>query len=200
RKRPALPSVGAERSVGDAFRESLPYPAVEPIAPRDDRFEMRGRGRFELQNQRRAMQLVENGVNGRIDKRAELLCRAEPAVFDLVEKLQQPIERVLVAGEQNLFFVLEVVVEIAFLHVQRGGDVFDCGAVVAEPAEGLRGALEDVDARRGCRDGAARPARAPGATLRSLRQSDRLARFACRHPSYYRSLNRRSSSRRVQKR
>ena len=67
------------------------------------------------------------------------------------------------AGEEDLFLVLEVVVEIALLHVQRGGDLLDRRAVIAEPAERLGGALQDVDARGRVRIGVARPLRAPRA-------------------------------------
>ena len=74
---------------------------------------------------------------------------AKPLCSHLVEQLQQPIERVLVAGEQNLLFVFEVVVEIALLHAERGRDGFDGRAVIAQPPEGLRRAFEDVDAGRG---------------------------------------------------
>ena len=61
------------------------------------------------------------------------------------------------AGEENLFLVLEVVVEIALLHVERRGDLLDGRAVIAEAAERRGGALQDVDARRGVRIGVARP-------------------------------------------
>ena len=81
----------------------------------------------------------------------------------IVEQLHQPIERVLVAGEENLFLVLEVVVEVALLHVQRGGDLLDRRAVIAEPAERLRGAFQDLDARRRVRVGVARRASRAGA-------------------------------------
>jgi hypothetical protein len=70
---------------------------------------------------------------------------------------RQPIERVLVAGEENLLLVLEVVVEIPFLHVQRRGDLFDGRAVITEPPERLRGAFQDVDAGRGLGVAVARP-------------------------------------------
>ena len=71
------------------------------------------------------------------------------------------------AGEENLFLVAEVVVEIALLHVQRGGDLFDRRAVIAEAAKRGGGALQNFDARarsgrrlarRLCADGVARRA------------------------------------------
>ena len=70
-----------------------------------------------------------------------------PLRFDFVERAEQALERILMAREENLFLVPEVVVEIALLHVQRGGDLFDRRAVVAEAAKRGGGALQDFDAR-----------------------------------------------------
>ena len=87
----------------------------------------------------------------------------------------EPIERVLVAGEENLLLVLEVVVEVALLHLQRRGDLFDGRAVIAEPAERLGGALQDVDAGRGVGIGVARPPAPPrGRARRSATVVDSL--------------------------
>src|SRR5205823_2538496 len=60
----------------------------------------------------------------------------------------QPVVRILVAGEENLFLALEVVIEVALVHLQRRGDPLDRRAVVAHSAERDRGALENLDARR----------------------------------------------------
>ena len=108
---------------------------------------MRRRQRFEIEEQRRAVQLVEDRVHERGHETAQLLVGRRRARLDPLEQLRQAIERVLVAGKENLFFVLEVVVEVPFLHVKRGGDLLDGGAVIAELPKGLRRALQDVDAR-----------------------------------------------------
>ena len=124
---------------------------------------MRRRQRFEIQKERRAVQLVEDGVDERVDQAPQLDVGGRAARVDLLEQLRQAIERVLVAGEEDLFLVLEVVVEVPLLHVQRRGDLFDRGAVIAEAAERLGGAFQDVDPRRGLRIGVARTFPAPGA-------------------------------------
>src|SRR3954470_6954536 len=102
---------------------------------------MRRGERFEFQNQRGSMELVEDRVHARDDERPQLVRRFDAALLDVIEQRQQTIEGVLVAGKENLFLVLEVVVEISLLHVQRGGDVFAGGAVISAPPEGLGGAL-----------------------------------------------------------
>src|SRR6185437_12894470 len=59
--------------------------------------------------------------------------------------IQQDVERVLVAGEEDLFLVPEVIIEVALVHLERGGDFFHRRAVVAAPPEGGRRALENLD-------------------------------------------------------
>jgi hypothetical protein len=51
-----------------------------------------------------------------------------------------------VAGEEDLFLVVEVVIQVPLLHVERGGNLFDGRAVVAEPTECGGRALEDLGA------------------------------------------------------
>ena len=82
-----------------------------------------GGQRFEIEKQRRAVQLVEDRVDERVDQPPQLDVGGRAAAVDLLEQLRQPIERVLVAGEEDLFLVLEVVVEVPLLHVQRRGDL-----------------------------------------------------------------------------
>ena len=88
-------------------------------------------------------------MHERDDQPAQLLIGRQAALFDLVDELHQPIERILVTGKEDVLFVLEVIVEISFFHVQRVGDLLHCRAVIAEPAEGPGRTVEDVDARRG---------------------------------------------------
>ena len=93
---------------------------------------------------------------------AQLVVGGAVTLFVLFEDGEQLVERVLVAGEEDLFLVLEVVVEIPLLHVQRGGDLLDRGAVIAEAPERSRGALQDVDPGRCLGIGVARTLPPPG--------------------------------------
>ena len=107
------------------------------------------------------MQLVEDGVHECHDQAPQLVFGRDAALFDLVEQLVEPVERVLMAREEDLFLVAEVVVQVPLLHVQRGGDFLDRRAVIAEPAERGGGAFEDLHPRRRARvavAGAAWPA------------------------------------------
>src|SRR5207253_656450 len=96
----------------------------------------------------RAMQFVENRVDERHDEPTQLHLRSIVASRDLVEEREDPVEGVLMAGEEDLFLVAKVVVQIAFVHPERGGNLFDGGAVVPELSERRGRALQDLDARR----------------------------------------------------
>src|SRR5262245_62299901 len=61
----------------------------------------------------------------RSDEVPQLLIRRRVALLHALEQLHQLIERILVAGEENLLLVLEVVIEVALLHVQRRGNLLD---------------------------------------------------------------------------
>ena len=137
------------------------------VAPDDDRLQMRGRQRLEVEEQRRTVQFVEDRVDERAHQPAQLVLGRHPAVLDVVEQLHQPIERVLVAGEENLLLVLEVVIEVALLHVERRGDFLHGGAVIPEAAERFGGAFQDVDAGGRLGVGIARPLRPPSPRARA---------------------------------
>ena len=120
---------------------------------------MRGRKRFQIEEQGGAVELIDDGVDERNDQAAKLLLGIESASLHFVEQLVQPIERVLMAGEKDVFLVAEIVVEVPLLHLERGRDLFHGRAVVAEPPKRGGGALEDLHARRRVRVGVARTPR-----------------------------------------
>src|SRR5262249_44431508 len=95
------------------------------------------------QKERRAVQFVEDHVDGTGDEPAQLRFRRRRTAHGVVEQFLEAIVRIFVAGEEDLFLVLEVVVEIALLHAQRRRDLFDRGAVITELAERRGRALED---------------------------------------------------------
>ena len=63
--------------VGDALFDDLAQPAVELVAPHDDGLQVGGRQRFEVEEQRRAVQLVENRVDERDDELPQLGVRRQ---------------------------------------------------------------------------------------------------------------------------
>src|SRR5262245_750729 len=97
---------------------------------------MRRAERFEIEEERRALQLVENGVDRSDDQLAQLALWRVIALFDPIEDGQELVERVLMAGVEDVFLAAEVVVEVALLHPQRGGNALDRGAVVSNATKG----------------------------------------------------------------
>ena len=55
------------------------------VAADDDRFEVRRRERFEIEKERRAVELVENRVDEGDDQAPQFFVRRETAVLDLVQ-------------------------------------------------------------------------------------------------------------------
>src|SRR2546428_10332280 len=169
REREQLGIASTELPFRDSVLEHLAHAALEAIAPCDDRLQVRRRQRLQIEQQRRPVQLVENRVDERDDEPPQLLVRIHAALLDIVEQLHEEVERVLVAGGEDLFLVAEVVIEVALLHVQRRRDLLDGRPLIAELAKGLGRRLEDVDARRHGRAGVARAAAAAAAQRRGAR-------------------------------
>ena len=112
--------------------------------------QQRRRQRLQVERQRRALQLVEHHVDEREDQLAQLVVRrATASACTSVHQRQQHVERVVVAGEEDLFLVAEVVVEIPLRHLERRGDFVDARAVIAAAAERRGRALENLDAAIG---------------------------------------------------
>ena len=94
---------------------------IEAIAPDNDGFQVSRREGFEIEQQGRPVQLVENDVHGGDDETPQLGIGGGGAADDLVEQFLQAIVRVLVAGEKDFFLVPEVVVQVPLFHAERGG-------------------------------------------------------------------------------
>ena len=100
----------------------------------------------------------DNGDDGDGDDGEESSFDADPIVDEDVFGSAEDYPN---AGEEDFFLVPEVVIEVPFLHVEGGGDLFDGRAVIPEPPKSPGGTFEDVDPGRGvgvdiaCTDGAA---------------------------------------------
>jgi hypothetical protein len=106
---------------------------IELVALGDDALEQRRRQRFGIERQRGAVQVVEDQVHEREHQPPQLRVRRRFLRLDIRHQRQQLIERILVAREENLFLVLEVVVEVALGHFERGRNLVNAGTVIAAP-------------------------------------------------------------------
>ena len=142
-------SPGREAALVHALLDDRAQPAVERVAAGDDLAQQRRRQGLQIERERGRLQLVEDEVHEGQHQLAQLLVGRRGLGAHIVEQVQQHVERVLVAGVEDLFLVAEVVVEIALRHLEGAGDLVDAGAVIAAAAEGGGGALQDVDAAIG---------------------------------------------------
>ncbi len=94
----------ARHPVGDDFAQA----AIDAIPPPDDGLEVCGRQCDQVREQRRAVEHVDNRVHEGHDQRSDFLVGRLIVLGDFVQQIDQSIERVLVAGEQNFFLVAEV--------------------------------------------------------------------------------------------
>ena len=117
REREELGVALREDSRVHAFLDDAPHACVKGVAPRDHRLEVSGGQCFEVQKERRSVQFVDDRVDEGVDQASQLDVGGRAAPVDLLEQTGQPVERILVAGEEDLFLVLEVVVEIPLFHV-----------------------------------------------------------------------------------
>ena len=128
------------------FLQQAADPAVEAIALRDDAAQQgRGEG-LEVQGHGRPTEVVQDVVHERLDEAPQLPWRRASGRLDLLEHLEEDVEGVVVTEEEDLFLVLEVVVQAALGHAQGLGDLAHAGPVVAAAPEGRGRALQDLDA------------------------------------------------------
>jgi hypothetical protein len=144
---------GGDRRVGraqeppaDAVRHQRADTALVAIALGDDARAQRRRQRVDLEMRRRSVDLVEQ---------AQDVCGGEPAepvgerpgiAPRRRERRQHPLERLVLAEEQQFILAAEVVIQVAGRQVGGGGDVAHPGRGEAAGAEHLRRGAHDRDA------------------------------------------------------
>src|SRR4029077_20712545 len=101
-----------KRPVLDSRLHDTADAAIKQVTSGDDCLEVRRRQGLEIHEERRTMELVEDHVHAAENQLPQFAVRVEVALLDVCEQLEQEIQRILVAGKENLLFVPEVVVEI----------------------------------------------------------------------------------------
>jgi len=128
------------------------YTALVAIALRDDPLPQRRRQRIDLQVSGGAFDAVDEAENVGDGEVAET--RGErPAVLRTGlpgrgERVEQTVQRSILAEEEQLLLAAEVVIEVAGRQVGGGGDVPHAGGAEAPGAKHGRRGAHDVDAAR----------------------------------------------------
>jgi hypothetical protein len=139
---------GGEGSLGHALAQEAPHAAVHRVALGHDAAQQPRRQGREVQGQRRAVQLVDDHVHELLDQAPQPPLGAAALLRHAPQQAEQYVQGVVVAEEQHLLLVPEVVVEVALGHAQGARDLPGGGAVVAAAPEGRGGAAQDLDAPR----------------------------------------------------
>ena len=137
-----------ERAAADAAGDQGAHAAFVPVALRDDAAAETGREGADFKMGRRALDLVQQAqhVGGRevAEARGEV-----PAILSRGgERLQQAIERSVLAEEQDLVLAAKVVIEVAGGEIGGDRDVAHAGRGEAAVAERARRGLQDVEPAR----------------------------------------------------
>ena len=147
----------------DAGGDEGPDAVLVAIALGDDERPQAGGERVDLEVCRGSFDAVDQAAD--VGRRERVEAPAEPIATAprLGQGEQQPIERAVLAEEQNLVLAAEVVVQVARREIGGAGDVAHAGGGEAAGAEDARGGAQDVEAARiGPAEGARRPARRLG--------------------------------------
>ena len=137
---------GAELAAPDAGGEERADAALVAIALGDDQVPQRGRQRVHFQMRRRSFELVDEAPNVRERERPQPVGEGAAGAPSLGERRGEPIERAILAEEENLVLAPEIVVEVRRGQIGRDGDVAHPGGGVAARAEDARGRAQNVDA------------------------------------------------------
>lgn len=99
---------------------------------------------LNIHGQGRAAQFVNHHMNEGYDDAPQPFLRRKRTLFDPFEHFQEQVQRVFVTSKQDGLLISEVVVKIAFGHVERAGDFIDTRPVIASMAKRRGGTLKNL--------------------------------------------------------
>jgi hypothetical protein len=138
---------GAQRALLDAVGDDRPNPALVSIALGDDRRTQPRRQGVHFEVRRRSFDFVEEAEDVRDRHVVQALGERAGAIAPrLGQRLEQAIERSVLAEEENLVLAAEVMVEIGGREIGGDGDLAHPGGGKTAGAEDARGGAHDVDA------------------------------------------------------
>ena len=137
---------GGERASGDPGRDQRADAALVAVPfGDDDRPPLRGQ-RVDLEVRRRSFDLRDEAQRVANGELAQTLGERAPIAFGGGQRRQQPVQRSILAEEEDLVLAAEVVIEVRGRQVGGDRDVSHAGGREAAAAEDLRSRAQDVDA------------------------------------------------------
>ncbi len=139
---------GPERTTPNAAGNQRAHAALVPIALGDDAGAKAPRQGIDGQVRRRALDFVEQAQHMRHGHRLQPIGKRAAVARGRGQRVEEAIERAVLAEEEDLFLAAEVVIQVAGRQVRGHGDVAHAGSGEAVRAEDARRRAHDVDAAR----------------------------------------------------
>jgi hypothetical protein len=135
-----------EDAAADAAGDERPDAAFVAIAFGDDRGAPLRRQRVDLEMRRRAFDLGDQAEDVADREIAQPVRQRPLAPLRVGQRGEQPVERAILAEEEDFVLAAEVVVQVRGREIGGDGDVAHAGGGEAAVAEDLRGRAQDTDA------------------------------------------------------
>jgi len=132
----------------DAVANQCTHAAFVAVALGDDGRAHPGRQRRHFQVRGRSLDLVDQAEDMGDGEIVQSIGERPAAAPRRGERLQQPVERLILTEEEELVLAAEVVIQVGGGEVGRDGDVAHAGRGEAVRAERPRGGPQDLDAPR----------------------------------------------------
>jgi hypothetical protein len=132
----------------DSGRNQCPDTALIPVALRDDGSPEAGRQRIDLEVGCRSFEVVHEAADMRGGEPLQTCRQRVDGPPRLAERLEQPVERSVLAEEQDLVLAAEIVIQVAGRQIRGAGDVPHAGGGEAVGPEDAGGCAKDLDAPR----------------------------------------------------
>ena len=133
-------------AAADAGGDERPHAALVAIALGDDERAQAGGQRVDLEVRRRSFDAVDQAQDVRHRQRVQPRTERAAARPRCAERQQQPVQRAILAEEQDLVLAAEVVVQVARRQVGGEGDLAHAGGGEAADPEDARRRAQDVQA------------------------------------------------------
>ena len=138
----------AQHAAPDPAGDDRAHAALVAIALVDDACAQAGRQRVDLHVRRRSLDFVHEAQDVRHRHRAQARGERRRFAARAGQRVEQPIERAVLAEEEQLVLAAEVVIEVAWRQISGDGDVAHAGRREAAGAEHAGGGAHDLHAAR----------------------------------------------------
>jgi hypothetical protein len=139
---------GAQQAAAAAVGDQRANAALVAVALGDDARAQARRQGIDGQMRRRPLDLVEQAQHVGRGHAAEAVGQGAAVARRRRQRLEQPVERSVLAEKENLFLAAEVVIEVSRRQVRRDGDLAHPRGGEAAGAEDARRRPHDLDAAR----------------------------------------------------